>query len=63
MKLYSYINFSTIAARMVRQALKSDLKNEALKRDVSSIKFTPWKDGKAISKYTFYIYFLPLLLI
>ncbi|XP_026475008.1 protein stunted-like isoform X2 [Ctenocephalides felis] len=45
----NYINFSTIAARMVRQALKSDLKNEALKRDVSSIKFTPWKDGKAIT--------------
>ncbi|XP_026475007.1 protein stunted-like isoform X1 [Ctenocephalides felis] len=48
----NYINFSTIAARMVRQALKSDLKNEALKRDVSSIKFTPWKDGKAIKSET-----------
>nr|XP_034175178.1 protein stunted-like isoform X1 [Osmia lignaria] len=42
----NYINYSQIAAKLVRQALKSDLKVEALKRDETSIKFTQWKDGK-----------------
>ena len=50
---YSYIQYSQIAARLVRQALKADLKVEAAKRDEVNVKFTEWKDGKAISTYAF----------
>ncbi|EZA55520.1 ATP synthase subunit epsilon, mitochondrial [Ooceraea biroi] len=46
----NYINYSQIAARLVRQALKGDLRAEALKRDEVNVKFTQWKDGKPISK-------------
>ncbi|XP_012279272.1 protein stunted-like isoform X1 [Orussus abietinus] len=42
----NYINYSQIAAKILRQALKSNLRAEALKRDESSIRFTQWKDGK-----------------
>ena len=48
---FSYINYSQIAARLVRQALKSDIRAEAAKRDEVNVKFTPWKDGKPASKY------------
>ncbi|CAD1473570.1 unnamed protein product, partial [Heterotrigona itama] len=41
-----YINYSQIAARVVRRALKADLRSEALKRDEVNVKFTRWKDGK-----------------
>jgi len=44
----NYIRFSNIAAKVVRRALKQDLRAEAAKRDESSIKFTQWKDGKPI---------------
>jgi len=44
----NYAQYSNIAARAVRQALKEPAKTEALKRDGSQIKITPWKDGKAI---------------
>ncbi|XP_043478221.1 protein stunted-like isoform X1 [Leptopilina heterotoma] len=46
----NYINYSQIAARLLRQALKAEFRVEAAKRDESSIKFTQWKDGKAIRK-------------
>lgn len=49
----SYINYSQIAARLVRQALKADLRVEAVKRDEANVKFTQWKDGKPISMYSF----------
>lgn len=49
---YSYINYSQIAARLVRQALKADLRVDAAKRDEVNVKFTQWKDGKPISMYT-----------
>ncbi|XP_076672978.1 protein stunted isoform X3 [Andrena cerasifolii] len=42
----NYINYSQIAARLVRQALKSELRPEALKRDDVNVRFTQWKDGK-----------------
>ncbi|XP_046397514.1 protein stunted-like isoform X1 [Ischnura elegans] len=42
----NYIRYSTIAARLVRQALKPEFRAEAAKREESSIKFTNWKDGK-----------------
>ncbi|XP_073975937.1 protein stunted-like isoform X2 [Rhodnius prolixus] len=46
----NYIRYSNIAARVVRQALKPNLKAEAIKREESHVKFTPWKDGKPISE-------------
>ncbi|XP_017778016.1 PREDICTED: ATP synthase subunit epsilon, mitochondrial isoform X2 [Nicrophorus vespilloides] len=46
----NYINYSTIAARLLRQALKPDFKVEAMKREASQIKFTPWIDGKSQSR-------------
>ncbi|XP_031774040.1 protein stunted isoform X2 [Apis florea] len=42
----NYINYSQIAAKLVRQALKPEFRAEALKRDETNIKFTQWKDGK-----------------
>lgn len=52
----SYINYSQIAARLVRQALKADLRVEAGKRDEANVKFTQWKDGKPISALFFKSY-------
>lgn len=49
--LFSYINYSNIAARVLRQALKAEPKKEALKRDATAIRFTPWLNGKPTSKY------------
>jgi len=46
----NYIQYSAIAARVVRNALKADAKAEAAKRAVSQIKFTPWKDGKPVKQ-------------
>lgn len=47
---FSYVNYSTIAARLLRQALKAEPRAEAMKRNDSNIKFTQWIDGKAQSK-------------
>ncbi|XP_076240010.1 protein stunted isoform X1 [Calliopsis andreniformis] len=46
----NYINYSQIAARLVRQALKPELRQEAVKRDDANVKVTPWKDGKPITE-------------
>ncbi|XP_053986868.1 protein stunted-like isoform X1 [Hylaeus volcanicus] len=46
----NYINYSQIAARLVRQALKPDFRTEATKRDEVNVKFTQWKDGKPAKK-------------
>ena len=40
------MNYSSIAARVVRQALKPEAKTQAAKRADSHIKIAPWKDGK-----------------
>jgi len=48
---FSYINYSSIAARVVRKALKPEMRAEATKRSATSIKFVQWKDGKPISKF------------
>lgn len=53
----SYIQYSNIAARVVRQALKPELRAEATKRGESHIKFTPWVDGKPARKYLFFNFF------
>lgn len=49
--IFSYINYSNIAARLVRQALKGEARIEGARRNESHVKFTPWKDGKPQSKY------------
>jgi len=46
----NYINYSSIAARVVRKALKPELRVDAIKRAESAVKITPWKDGKPIIK-------------
>jgi F-type H+-transporting ATPase subunit epsilon len=48
---FSYVNYSNIAAKLLRRALKPEFRTEAVRREDSSIKFTPWKDGKAQSKF------------
>ncbi|XP_025989064.1 protein stunted isoform X2 [Solenopsis invicta] len=46
----NYINYSQIAARLVRQALKADFRAEAVKRDEVNVRFTQWKDGKPVTE-------------
>ncbi|THK33268.1 protein stunted isoform X1 [Diachasma alloeum] len=46
----NYINYSQIAAKLVRQALKAEFRAAAAKREESSVKFTSWKDGKPITE-------------
>ncbi|XP_066156826.1 protein stunted isoform X2 [Euwallacea fornicatus] len=45
----NYINYSNIAAKVLRQALKADLRADAAKRNDSHIKVTKWQDGKPIN--------------
>ncbi|KRZ45609.1 Kinesin heavy chain [Trichinella pseudospiralis] len=42
----NYIRYSEIAAQIVRNCLKQELKVEALKREGSTVKFTKWENGK-----------------
>ncbi|KAJ8981446.1 hypothetical protein NQ317_000121 [Molorchus minor] len=44
----NYINYSTIAARLLRQALKPEARAEAAKRAEVHIKVTKWENGKPI---------------
>ncbi|XP_022909972.1 protein stunted-like [Onthophagus taurus] len=46
----NYINYSTIAARLLRQALKPEFRADAAKRNESHIKFTSWVDGKPVGR-------------
>ncbi|KAK6626995.1 hypothetical protein RUM43_003177 [Polyplax serrata] len=46
----NYVQYSNIAARMLRRALKAEKRGDAAKRDESHIKFTQWKDGKPIGE-------------
>ena len=42
---YSYVNYSNIAAKVVRKALKPELQADAAKRELVSIKFVKWENG------------------
>ncbi|CAH0407829.1 unnamed protein product [Chilo suppressalis] len=42
----NYINYSNIAAKVLRRALKPELRTEALKRDESHVRITPWANGR-----------------
>ena len=44
------MQYSNIAARTVRAALKEPARTEAAKRAGQQVKITHWKDGKAISQ-------------
>jgi len=44
----NYVQYSAIAARTVRKALKDGLQADAGKRDVTAIKFVKWENGKAV---------------
>jgi F-type H+-transporting ATPase subunit epsilon len=44
--LHSYIQYSNIAARLTRRALKADIRVEALKREEVNARPNIWKDGK-----------------
>ncbi|KAF4532210.1 hypothetical protein B566_EDAN002273 [Ephemera danica] len=45
----NYVRYSSIAARVLRQALKPEFRMEAARREESHIRFTAWKDGKPIN--------------
>ncbi|KAJ8916927.1 hypothetical protein NQ315_013399 [Exocentrus adspersus] len=49
----NYINYSNIAAKLLRQALKPEPKAEALKRGDAHIRITKWADGKPIKQHIF----------
>lgn len=46
---FSYVNYSNIAAKIVRRVLKPELQASASKRDETHVKFTPWAKGKPAS--------------
>lgn len=48
--IFSYVNYSNIAAKVVRRVLKPELQANASKRDETHVKFTPWAKGKPVSK-------------
>jgi len=52
----SYVNYSNIAAKIVRRVLKPELQDSAAKRDETHIKFTPWVKGKPSSKKFNFLY-------
>ena len=54
--VFSYVQYSNIAARTLRAALKEPAKSLAAKQDGLQVKVVHWKDGKAISKSTFLPY-------
>ena len=45
------MQYSNIAARVVRGALKKDLAVDAEKRALVNIKFQKWENGKAVGMY------------
>lgn len=49
--IYSYVNYSNIAARVLRRSLKSPEKDEASKRDVSHIKVHYWAEGSMLREF------------
>ncbi|KAH8273313.1 hypothetical protein KR018_011870, partial [Drosophila ironensis] len=46
----SYIQYSNIAARVLRESLRKELRPDAAKRNESHVKFTPWANGRPSRK-------------
>lgn len=44
----TYIEYSNIAAAILRNSLKPDLKNEAKARDFFTVTFTMWQNGRPV---------------
>uniref|UniRef100_A0A1W7RAZ0 ATP synthase subunit epsilon, mitochondrial n=1 Tax=Hadrurus spadix TaxID=141984 RepID=A0A1W7RAZ0_9SCOR len=44
----TYLQFSSIAARLVRRAVKAEFRFDIQGREESLMKKTLWKDGKAV---------------
>ncbi|XP_020805187.1 protein stunted isoform X2 [Drosophila serrata] len=42
----TYIQYSNIAARVLRESLRTELRADAAKRNESHVKFTPWANGR-----------------
>ncbi|XP_023014892.1 ATP synthase subunit epsilon stunted isoform X1 [Leptinotarsa decemlineata] len=49
----NYINYSNIAAKLLRQALKPELRADAMKRADTHLKVTKWENGKPIKESTY----------
>lgn len=43
---FSYLEYSSICARLLRRALKPETRAEALKCEESAMKLTRWEQGK-----------------
>lgn len=46
LSLRSYLQYSAICARLLRQALKPEFKANALKNEESNLKVSKWKNGE-----------------
>lgn len=44
----TYVHYSNIAARVLRNSLKAELKADAGKRADAHVKFTKWEGGKKV---------------
>ena len=50
---FSYLKYSNIAAKTLRNVLKGDAKIQALKREELLLKQSTWTDGKVASTKSF----------
>ena len=49
--IFSYVKYSEVCAKVVRNCLKPEIRGDALKRgEESIIKVTKWEDGKPVGK-------------
>lgn len=46
----TYIEYSNIAAKILRQSLKEEFKGDAAKRNIWTVKFTKWLSGKPLRR-------------
>merc|ERR1712080_714189 len=46
----NYVHYSAIAARTARAALKPKLQESAAKREIKTIKFQTWENGKPVGE-------------
>lgn len=44
----TYVTFSNVAARVLRNSLKPEFRADAAKRADSHVKFTKWAEGKRV---------------
>ena len=48
---FSYVRYSQLSAKAVRNGLKQEFRAEAAKRDAHTVKHTAWKNGKPDSTF------------